>query len=504
MSRRPGFNERSYICRNTNKHYTNFNLTVKLNHRFTPELLSHALRALIVRNSWFTLNFYRVGATDMDEPMNGENFEVRKVKSIRFEDVVIFKSIDSSFDSNILEEVNKLICPMNEPFLPLWRLIIFENKCNPSEQFICFYCDHSVFDGIAGLEFQKDLLRELSNLSNKTEDLKLVSVLFEKEEASEEKSTEIDKAREEILNIFDVPLYYWFLNYFKSSLLCKWVSSFMPCLRKSLALFRGTLAQNFDPYDLELLKHTMFKYKPISRDLSTKYKILSFNNEEVKKMLSFCKKQSLTLTPYFNIIALQCLQEIVFTGIKDPKENMFSTSSCIAINGRRYYDLPNFLYGTLTGAEIVNFGPMPPFSNKIHTMEYMNVAYLRLSTALRNRRSFLAKGLQRKTNFWSFYSDRIGKLEGKSTLVVSNLGVVKNKEDSEWKIEDVWFGLNTGSLYHFILNLITNEGKGLNLVFCYAPEYECLYNSKSQRLVDVFVTLLRERLLQFPEMWTSN
>mmetsp|Transcript_8519 Transcript_8519/g.10618 ORF Transcript_8519/g.10618 Transcript_8519/m.10618 type:complete len:501 (-) Transcript_8519:334-1836(-) len=500
MSRRPGFNERSYICRNTNKHYTNFNLTVKLNQRLTPELLSHALKALIIKNSWFTLNFYRLGTKDMDGPMNGENFEVRKVKSIRFEDVVTFKTIDSTFDSNILEEVNELICSMNEPFLPLWRIIVFENKFNPSEQFICFYCDHAVFDGIAGLEFQKELLRELSNSSNSKDGLELVSVLFENDEASEERSLEIDKAREEILNIFDVPFYYWIMDYFKSSLFCKWVLSSINCLRKSLTLFKGPLAQTLDPYDLDLLKHTMFRYKPISRNLSTKYKVLSFNNEEVKKMTSFCKMQGLTLTPYFNIIALQCLQETVFTGIKEPKKQMFSTSSCIAINGRRYYNFPKFLYGTLTGAEILNFGSMPPFSNKIHTIEYMNAAYLKLSASLRNKNSFLAKGLQRKTNFWSFYSDRIGKLEGKSTLVVSNLGVVKNKEDSEWKIEDVWFGLNTGSLYHFILNLITTEGKGLNLVFCYAPEYENLYNGNNEKLVDEMVKILRKRVLQFPDM----
>jgi hypothetical protein len=37
----------------------------------------------------------------MDEIMNGENFEVRKVRSIKFEDIVSFKSIESTFDGNV-------------------------------------------------------------------------------------------------------------------------------------------------------------------------------------------------------------------------------------------------------------------------------------------------------------------------------------------------------------------------------------------------------------------
>lgn len=391
---------------------------------------------------------------------------------------------------------------MNEPTLPLWRVIIFENRYNRLEQFVCFYCDHALFDGISGLEFHKELLRELSNLSSDghTDDLKLLSILFENNETPTLDICEIEEAREEMLDIFDVPLRYRLMNCFRSFFVYKWVSSFLTFSRGNLIFFGGSLAQDFDPYYLDLLNHSTFTYKPISKDLSTKFKTLTFNNAEVEKMLSFCKKSNLTLTPYFNIIALQCLQETLFAAVKDPNMGMFSTSSCVAVNGRRYYDLPYFLYGTLVGAEILNFGPMPSFSNKIRTMAYMKAAYLRLSTSLRNKNCFLSKGLQKKKNIWSFYSERIGKLEGKTTLVISNLGVFRNEANSGWKFENIWFGLNTGSLYHFILNLVTTQEKCLNLVFCYASEYEYLYNSASKPLLDEFLIMFTERVLLFPDV----
>lgn len=133
-------------------------------------------------------------------------------------------------------------------------------------------------------------------------------------------------------------------------------------------------------------------------------------------------------------------------------------------------------------------------------MAYMKAAYLRLSTSLRNKNCFLSKGLQKKKNIWSFYSERIGKLEGKSTLVISNLGVFRNEANSGWKFENIWFGLNTGSLYHFILNLVTTQEKCLNLVFCYASEYEYLYNSASKPLLDEFLIMFTERVLLFPDV----
>lgn len=242
---------------------------------------------------------------------------------------------------------------MNEPTLPLWRVIIFENRYNRLEQFVCFYCDHALFDGISGLEFHKELLRELSNLSSDghTDDLKLLSILFENNETPTLDICEIEEAREEMLDIFDVPLRYRLMNCFRSFFVYKWVSSFLTFSRGNLIFFGGSLAQDFDPYYLDLLNHSTFTYKPISKDLSTKFKTLTFNNAEVEKMLSFCKKSNLTLTPYFNIIALQCLQETLFAAVKDPNMGMFSTSSCVAVNGRRYYDLPYFLYGTLVGVK---------------------------------------------------------------------------------------------------------------------------------------------------------
>lgn len=484
MSREPGFFERQYICRNVNRYYTNFNLVVKLNGEVTKPLLSHALKRMIDNHPWFLHNFYRIGSLKDDEINNGRNFEVKIVNVIRFEDVVEFKDIDGEMDANILEEVNLVTCPMNEPELPLWRIRVYESKNHG--QFICLCCDHSLFDAVAGLEFQKELVQTLEACEDEVSGtLKTLKVLFDKKDI-DPGHPDIEDAREKMLDLFQVPYSATLKSYLNNIPFWKSASSY--------------LSNYFTTNNrVDLNKNLIFRYNPTTaNDIKAKYKILSFTTEELKNMLEFCKQKEITLTPYINILALQCLQETVFEEVKDDETEAFSTTSLVAVNGRRYYDLPNFLYGALAGSLGLTFGPMPAAQNKILTTDYMLEASYKLKKCVETRECFAERGLLKDLDYWKYFSSKLGT-GGKSSLVVSNLGVVKDKPNSKWKIEDLWFGLNTGIMYQFVVNITSTERSGLKVVFCYTPDFDDLINDEGTKVIDNFIDVLAKRLVEFPK-----
>ena len=89
------------------------------------------------------------------------NFEVRILEHVKFNDVVKFHQIDK-FDEIIMESLNDHIFSMNNATLPLWKINVFEEMRPNGNQFISVSFDHSNYDGLSGVQFQKDLAKELS------------------------------------------------------------------------------------------------------------------------------------------------------------------------------------------------------------------------------------------------------------------------------------------------------------------------------------------------------
>lgn len=113
-TRAPGYYERYFICRNTEKCYTKFNLIAKYNQRVTPTLLHRALQTLTKKTPILTVNFLRNNTTSVadDEAFQGLNFAARHVKQINFADVVSFKTIPV-FNEQVFSHVNILMCPVD-------------------------------------------------------------------------------------------------------------------------------------------------------------------------------------------------------------------------------------------------------------------------------------------------------------------------------------------------------------------------------------------------------
>ena len=84
------------------------------------------------------------------------------------------------------------------------------------------------------------------------------------------------------------------------------------------------------------MNHSTFTYKPISKDLSTKFKTLTFNNAEVEKILSFCKKSNVTFLHHifhFYSPLPMSTRDFVCSLLRFPDTGDVFYITCVAVNG---------------------------------------------------------------------------------------------------------------------------------------------------------------------------
>ncbi|KAK6455196.1 alcohol acetyltransferase [Scheffersomyces xylosifermentans] len=468
--RKLGFNERYYLCRGNEGYYTNFNITVTYPHRISVELLSNALKELITKNSWLSHNFFKLDNQD-DTVANGHNYEVRYVDKIKFEDVVTFKNVDV-FDGNVLSEINNITCPMNVE-LPLWRIVVLETS--NGKQFFCGVFDHSIFDGMSGAQFMKDLTKELNTATEVYDEY-----LFDYERDQLFLPKLILPAVDTLTDLFKLS-FIDIVKYYANKYLPNVILNFFTKLRNLVSP---------DPMKPNLGVNPVFKCGLITKDLRTNYRVLNFSNEQIEKVTQFCRSQDLTITPYFDIIAVKCLEETVYKAV-DPSTE-FSTINLVAVNGRRYYDhFENFLYGVMVcGDPILT----PPLTSDL--LSYMKYFHRTMMERIRTKSSFKLVGLYRFYNLWDFFKQKLNKADGRFTITISNLGKFVQPK-GRFEVEEIYFGSNTAITYHFILNMSTSEKGGLNVVFGYLPEYDNLYVN-DKKVLDIFFEKFYNMILEFP------
>jgi hypothetical protein len=460
--RAPGFFERQYICRNTKQYYNNFNVTCQYDNPISPQLLSHALKRLILDQPSFVLNFFRLGeyATVDDAIANGHNYEVRPVSCIKFADVVDFRTTDCEFDEKCLEEMNKLTIPMNENDLPLWRVIVWES--HNDVQYVSFVCDHALFDGTSALQFHRDLIKLLSILSRQRMLLHMLDTLFDYEQDQALLPDVIDDALENRVDLYHRPfmhkIWLW-LQRIIGARLSKWRAFVLSFFEKKV--HSGPITETF-------------AYKPGAVGLVHKYKIINFTSDECTKILSYCKSEGLTLTPYILAIATRCLERNVFPHVK-PGE--YGTISKISVNGRRYYlqkDQESLKYGVCVATTPISLPPLSRFSD-IDLLAKISEVSAEIGRRVNNKEVFWNMGdYLKKANFWHFFASQVGQYK-RDTLYTSNIGKANILDETGfWKILNVWFSQSNGLVYHFVLSVVSSIPGGLNIVLGYVPEYDDL------------------------------
>ncbi|KAI3406721.2 hypothetical protein KGF56_000567 [Candida oxycetoniae] len=469
--RAPGFNERFYICRGTEGFYNNFNITVKYDKHVTAAALSIALKSLIRKNSWFTHNFFKKDGTD-SAIHNGHNWTLQIVNQIRFDDVVSFEKI-AHFNEKVLVKLNEQRVEMNID-KPLWRIIVFEEEENNNEQLICIYVDHSQFDGLSAVQFQKDLSRELALIDDDDDD--------DEKEENETKVKEI---------LFD---YSRDLQYLPNKVMppAEYATDlYIPPLTTVVNYHLGRYVPFYENiynwlYEPKRGEYPLFVNKsPIRKDMASKYNILKINPDTTVRITEFCRLHGVSVTAYLDIMVIKALQNSVFKAMHGTSQ--LSTTSYVAINGRRYYarDIQDFRFGSMVcGAEVY----LPPIENDILFMQEFTK---QLTTSIKSKNAFKAIGMLQYKNAWKLLNDKIGKIGGgRQTFTISNLGKMTDSNNI-YKFKEMYFGASVGVMYNLVVNITTLPNNELTIVFGYLPEFESLYLD-NKNAIEVFTSLFKQ------------
>ncbi|GBL48698.1 hypothetical_protein [Candidozyma auris] len=432
MERPPGFFEKHYLLSNALGYYTNLNTTAKYNRYVEKAHLSAALQHMVYENPWFCSNYFKVNNT-------GDVFKdyiLRSVDHINFGVVVEYVKIDK-FDREILEEIDKRRVPIGKDNAPLWRLLILETD---TEQYFTFYACHSLFDGISTLQFHKDLHKYL----DRTESSKFQENLF-----TNNGQTPVLPAVETSLDLFRP----------------SWSQKCLFTLAVKHARLYNWLKWVGDGFSAPL---EIFQAGPVTEQVHTKFRIINIPNADVNKLVDHCRSKSYTLTPYLTAILKRALQKVVYPHYYTDSSNVV-TRILMAFDGRRYdHELRSpFKYGLVISGQLLDLFPVGSFNKEVHSI------YKSIQSNLKSRLSFkyiwTANLIDTEEVLRGSISSKL-----RTTILMTNLGAIKDNPDQNWHITDAWFASNRTINYHFIMHAVSTSTGGLNIVLGYSPEYDNL------------------------------
>lgn len=440
----------------------------------------------MLANDNLSLNAFRKNASDTtedDRRENGHNWVIKLVQRVRFNDVVSFKKIDQDpqlDESQILAEHFSDVCSKTcalDIDTPPWRLLVFETG---KKTYFTFYFDHTFYDGFAGAHFHKDLVTQLDN----QEAPEYVDVLFDQEKDG---PADLYLTYYEEVQLYTPPWYYSILNKIGQLKVVKWVSALFDQIAyrfSSIAFLRKVFGLRFR-LNPSALSRPIFSYKPTAISFATKYQIVSLSLLELQEVLGFCKKHTLTFTPFLDVLTVKTMEQVIRPQVSPTPVSYFHFT---ATNGRRYF--PYKKYVTAASAYPTMFGNIVGLPLE-HTIDLIKSHGKRILRIVKHMVPFRTQGMHMEgTNFWNSFLGSEG-LMVRPTSVVTNIG--NHKFDCGlWKIDDMWFSQCNGTGFHFVLSVVSSHG-GANIVVGFLPEYEELMEG---RMMETFGKKLKENVME--------
>ena len=452
--------------------------------------MSQALRTIMLTNDNLLLNAFRKDPSDTmedDRRENGHNWVIKLVQKVRYDDVVSVEKLeqDTQLDEDqivaeYLSNISTRTCPLNTD-TPPWRFVIYETD---KKTYFTFYFDHTFFDGIVGAQFHEDFITQL----DKQEAPEYVDVLYDQEKDG---APNLYLTYYQQQQLYSWPWYYPIINRIGQLKLVKWVSTLFEQIAyrfSSISFLRKVFGLRFrlNPSALSL---PTFSFQPSKINYATRFGIVNLDQLELQEVLSFCKMNKLTLTPFLDIMAVQTLEEVIRPQVSLTPIKYFHFT---AINGRRYF--PYMKYVTSTTAFPTFFGALDHLA-KQQIVDIMKSHCERTLKEIKSWAAFRSQGMYMECrNFWDFFLAGVG-LMNIPTSAVSNIG--NHQFDSGlWKIENMWFSQGNGASFHFVFNAVSSHA-GLNIVIGFLPEYEELMEG---RLIKTFVNRFKKNVMGIVRM----
>lgn len=470
MSRPIGPVERYYLCRLSMGYCNNgFSLAARFNRPVDDVLLSNALRLMILKNPVFSLNFFR--HKEGDRQHNGDNFVVRSVLKIAYDQVV--QPLEAgSFGSELAESLAAEVLPLDVD-RPTWK--IYNLKLNNNEpSALIFVCNHIFFDGNAGANVFDELLYcfdEVEKNLPKT----VRTQLFNAETDNLAPQPALDK----VAPLYDTPTFYMIKTLLLEIFLPHFIVHFFQVLFLSSTpnTYRYPV---FNPVGPKKFNHLGFR-------------LLAFTPQETSQLLARCKQNGLTLTPYIGACAHAAAQDYlipyanVLQGYKPDQGRSLNVP--IALCGRRF--VPEHAIQLRFGLYMSQTLPFVP--QELNTVKKVGDSLKELlDKAMTSRDPFKFAGMLRWVNIWDWFKDELKNPDARGGLEISNIGC-KRFARGQWEVTDIIFtqGVSTS---HLTLSVVSTPKGGLHLTIANVDDME-MWENDGKKVMDEYASLFKSYLL---------
>lgn len=190
--------EKYYFERNINSVYSVF-FVAGVYSQVDPALLSHALRAVLLKYAALSLNAFGDSS---------KTALLRTLDRIEFDTVVEYTEIgelvnaEIKLNESVTKEILKLKLDLNVQ-APLWRILVINKET------VVFITDHLLVDGTSGVNFHLELLKEMNKLKGLKISTKL-DLLFDS--AVDTPEIEFSSQNDDMYNpglLFAVNIVFW-------------------------------------------------------------------------------------------------------------------------------------------------------------------------------------------------------------------------------------------------------------------------------------------------------
>lgn len=425
--------------------YKNFQIISTYSKEVSKDLLFKAIRKALIDYVILTCNIFK----------KDDHCIFRPISKILFDDVVTVdrtRVVDVKFFEDFNEEVKfELYCEA-----PLFQVLLLnDNK-------ICAAFEHTIMDGVAGVNFHEILLQNFSYIDNHPDEYQtkygdnVHGILFDYEKDKGKIVYSLPPAVDDCLEHYSV-------DYTDDP------NHFTKVIPEGKTKWGG----------LHLSK----------RGYQTSYNIINFTPKELSQMLQQCKQRGVSFTAFITIMHALTVSPII-------GEDHYSVYK-IAVNLRRHLnpekveqedikrdlqDKDHFVLGSYAlGGMVQNLPPIKEFLWE----DVKRVNENLLATVSNKRALNLMKGFNDTASLHDdnleFFQSFVGTPRS-DAVRFSNLGCVSAKEEGGWEITDIIFAQDMGVLggeFHF--NLVSTPLGGLNIVWCYFKDNgkQCLgYETK--------------------------
>lgn len=431
--------EKYYFWRNELNMYSNFRVAVEYSQELDIETIYYALSSMVSQHTCLSMNAYHKEVSSffyfpyklgiMDSYKLSDVLEIIEDETLSIEEVF-----------NQLQDIHFYYGTQK----PLWSLILLNKKT------LIYYSDHLLFDGSSGLNFHKLFSQAIKSNKVSRNDVSfngIDSILFDLSQVKHK--IELPPKPSDLID-YSVPicyaLYALMMIFFPSGLIT---------LIKYFFIDDANISRSKTYNTIALSKQMLEKDVEKNRD---ECKLINISESKLQEMIDACRKYNVKLTSLLVVMSLLSISRI--TGAQRDPMVVIPVNSRSKINKEIMGKTDIGLYLGDLNLEL------PPAQKMCHDgkINWNFVKYVNDYIHNNIKHSQRDLGLLSWIDSRLFLQERKKKHENSiiGTLLVSNLGNLKNSEDL---FVNAYFDqpCQTGILSLFAMNVISTTKGGAHL-----------------------------------------